>query len=311
MYGVPSTRDLYICRALPATKFMWQLLAIISALFSAAAAVFEKKALFKNDALAFSLMVSAITFVFTAPFFFFIDIEMITSSAVIVLLIKSFLGSAAFLLVMKGLKHNELSNSLPLLVFTPAIVAILAFFILGEAISWMEIGGMTLLLAGTYVLQLEKSGSWLSPFRFVQRHKAQWYIIGAIVLFSTTSTLDKTLLKGYKLQPEAFLPLQQLFYTFFFMVAFIARKGIQKPLKKQFKETWKLIFAVAVFAVIYRYSHILAIKAGSVALVLSIKRTSVFFATIFGGRYFREHNIFRRSIAVFVMVTGAVLIILA
>lgn len=290
---------------------MWQLLAITSALFSAAAAVFEKKALFKNDALTFSLMVSAITFVFTAPFFFFVDIEMIPSSAVFVLLIKSLLGSAAFLLVMNGLKHNELSNSLPLLVFTPAIVAVIAFFLLGEAISGIEIGGMVLLLAGTYFLQLDKEGSWLSPFQFVKRNKAQWYILGAIALFSTTSILDKTLLKGFNLPPEAFLPLQQLFYTFFFLVAFLLRKGSHKSLKREFSETWKLVLAVAVFAVIYRYSHILAVKAGSVALVLSIKRTSVFFATIFGGRYFKEHNIARRSVAVLVMVIGTVIIILS
>jgi uncharacterized membrane protein len=70
-----------------------------------------------------------------------------------------------------------------------------------------------------------------------------------------------------------------------------------------------MILAVAVFAVVYRYSYILAIKAGSVALVLSIKRTSVFFAAVFGGRYFKEHNLLRRSLAVVIMVVGAIVVI--
>jgi len=290
---------------------MWQLLAIVSALFSASAAIFEKKALFKSDPLAFSLLVSAFTLLFTAPFFLFADIHMVTSSAVLVLFIKSILGSAAFLLVMTGLKYNDLSNSLPLLVFTPAIVAVLAFFILSERISTLEIGGMVLLLAGTYFLQLKKGGGWFSPFLFVKHNKAQWYILGAIALFSTTSILDKTLLSGYHLPPEAFLPLQQLFYTLIFLVLFLFRKGKYQPIQQQFNNTWRLVLAVAIFAVIYRYSHILAVKAGSVALVLSIKRTSVFFATVFGGRYFREQNIVRRSIAVLVMVAGTIMIILA
>ena len=290
---------------------MWQVLAIISALFSATAAIFEKKALFKSDPLVFSLLVSAFTLLFTLPFILFVDFNMVTNLAVVVLFIKSVLGASAFLLVMNGLKYNDLSNSLPLLVFTPAIVAVLAFFILSEQISTLEISGMVLLLAGTYFLQLKKGGGWLSPFLFVKRNKAQWYILGAIAIFSTTSILDKTLLSGYHLPPEAFLPLQQLFYTLIFLVLFLFRKGNYQPIQQQFHNTWKLILAVALFAVIYRYSHILAIKAGSVALVLSIKRTSVFFATVFGGRYFKEQDIVRRSIAVLVMVAGTVIIILA
>lgn len=288
---------------------MWQTLAITSALFSALAAVFEKKALFKIEPLGFSLILSSVTFVFTLPFFFLVDFDKIALDALFMLYLKSVLGATAFLLVMYGIKNNELSNSLPLLVLTPGVVAVAAFFLLGEEIGQYGILGMLLLLSGTYFLQLEKGGNWLSPLLFVKRNKAQWYIIAAIILFSTTSILDKTILKNYKLQPEAFLPIQQLFFTINFLLVFLFRKGNKSTLKTQFKQTWKLILAVAVFAVIYRYSHILAIKAGSVALVLSIKRTSVFFAAVFGGRYFREQNLLQRSVAVAVMVIGAIIVI--
>ena len=91
---------------------------------------------------------------------------------------------------------------------------------------------------------------------------------------------------------------------------FIFSKETKSKLKIELGKTWKLIVLIAVFAVIYCYSHILAVKAGSVALVLSIKRTSVFFATVFGGRYFKERNLLQRSIAVAIMIAGAVIIIL-
>jgi uncharacterized membrane protein len=290
---------------------MWQLLAITSALFSALAAVFEKKALFKTDPLSFSFILSAITFVLALPFFAFVEFGQINTSAVIVLYIKSVLGAAAFLLVMYGIKNNELSSSLPLLVFTPALVAIVAFFFLGEAIETNGIFGMILLLIGTYFLQLEKNGSWLSPFLFVQKNKAQWYIIGAIVLFTITSVLDKTILKAYKLDPDAFLPIQQLFFTLNFLLIFLIKKQSFKTVGLNLKQTFWIILMVAVFAIIYRYSHILAIKSGSVALVLSVKRTSVFFAAIIGGTWFKEKNVLQRSIATAVMVAGVILIILA
>jgi uncharacterized membrane protein len=289
---------------------MWQTLAILSALFSALAAIFEKKALFKIEPLGFSFVLSAFTLVLTLPFLYFVDFNTIRLDAIAVLYLKSILGAAAFLLVMYGIKKNELSNSLPLLVLTPGVVAVAAFFLLSEEIGLYGILGMVLLLSGTYFLQLEKGGNWLSPFLFVKRNKAQWYIIGAILLFSTTSILDKTILKNYKLQPEAFLTIQQLFFTFNFLLVFLFRKSDRQTLKSQFKQTWKIIFAVAIFAVIYRYSHILAIKSGSVALVLSIKRTSVFFAAVFGGSYFKEHNLLRRSFAAVIMVAGAIVVIL-
>jgi uncharacterized membrane protein len=298
--------------SLPLLKiiFMWQALAFISALFSALAAVFEKKALFRLEPLTFSFLLSAFTFVLTIPFLFFVDIESVALSAVLILYVKSILGAAAFLLVMHGIQKNELSNSLPLLALTPGVVALAAFFILGEEIGIRGIIGMLLLLSGTYFLQLEKDGNWRSPFLFLRRNKAQWYIIGAILLFSTTTILDKTLLKSFKLQPEAFLPLQQLFLSFNFLLLLL-RKVERNSLGRSLRQCWKLILVVAIFAVVYRYSHILAIKVGPVALVLSIKRISIFFAALFGGHYFREQDVLRRSVAVLVMVTGAVLVILS
>ena len=289
---------------------MWQILAFTSALFSAFAAVTEKKALIKSDPLVFSLILSAITFMFTIPFIIFTEIEQIAPFTIVILLGKSVLGAFAFLLVMNGLKRLEISSSLPLLVLTPGIVAVFAFLFLNESLSRLDISGMILLLIGTYVLQLKKKNSLLDPFLFAQQNKAYLFIIGAILLFTTTSILDKALLSTYKLQPEAFLPLQQLFYTIVFVFIFLFQRKKADVLKLQFQDSWKWILLVAVFAVIYRYSHILAVKEGPVALVLSIKRTSVFFATIIGGQIFQEHNLLRKSIAVLMMVAGSIFVLM-
>ncbi len=290
---------------------MWQLLALTSALFSALAAGFEKKALFVSKPLDFSLILSFITLLLTLPFFFIADLTILKATTLLVLYGKSILGAISFLLVMHGIKNLELSSALPLLVLTPGVVAIFAYFILGESLSIRDIIGMTLLLLGTYFLQLKKGSTFIEPFLFVNQNRAYLYIIGAILLFTLTSLLDKTLLKTYKLQPEAFLPIQQLFFTFNFLVLFILKRRSPQVLRTTFNQSWKLILAVAVFTVIYRYSHILAIKAGSVALVLSIKRTSVFFATVFGGQYFKESNLTKKSIATVVMIAGAILIVLS
>lgn len=290
---------------------MWQILALTSALFSALAAGFEKKILFVSKPLDFSLLLSFITLLLTLPFLYVADLTLLETTTLIVLYGKSILGAVSFLLVMHGIKNLELSSALPLLVLTPGVVAIFAYFILGESLSTRDIIGMTLLLLGTYFLQLKKGSSLIEPLLFVKQNMAYLYIIGAILLFTTTSLLDKTLLKTYKLQPEAFLPIQQMFFTFNFLILFVIKRQKITALKLTFHHSWKLIIAVAIFTVIYRYSHILAIKAGSVALVLSIKRTSVFFATVFGGQYFKESNLTIKSIATVIMIAGAILIVLS
>ncbi len=290
---------------------MWQILALLSALFSAAAAVAEKKALFRMDALDFSFLLSVFTFVLALPFLFLADFSTLSLSAVFILYLKTILGAAAFLLVMHGIQKNELSNSLPLLALTPAFVALAAFFILGETIGSRGFTGMVLLLVGTYFLQLERGGNWKSPFLFLRRNNAQWYILGAILLFGTTTILDKTLLRDFKLQAELFLPLQQLFLGLNFLLFLLLRKPGLSTLPGGFRQGWKLVLLVAVFALTYRYTHLLAMKAGPVALVLSVKRSSVFFAAVFGGQYFREEELLRRALAVLVMLAGAVFVILS
>lgn len=139
---------------------------------------------------------------------------------------------------MNGLKRLEISSSLPLLVLTPGLVAIFAFLLLNEPLSFMDIAGMIMLLVGTYVLQIRKENSLLDPFRFARQNRAYLFITGAILLFTITSILDKALLSTYKLQPEAFLALQQFFYTIVFALIFLFRRKKNTDIKTQLQDTW-------------------------------------------------------------------------
>jgi len=289
---------------------MWITFAIISALFSAAAAITEKKTLFKENALVFSMVLAFFNLILSLPFFFFIDFSLISNSALIALFIKSILGALSFLLVMNGLKKLEISSSLPLLVLTPGITAVFAYFILNEKLAGLEIFGMLMLMLGTYFLQLKSKQRFMDPFLFSKQNKAYLYILGAVLIFTITSILDKTILGKYKMAPQAFLPIQHLFFAVNFSLFFVFSKQSKKAIYSTVQGSWKLILLVAIFTIIYRYSHILAIKAGSVALVLSIKRTSVFFATVIGGHYFNEQNLVRKSIATLLMIAGAIFIII-
>ncbi len=286
----------------------WYLLALISALFSATASIFEKKVLFKEKALAFSTLFALFNFLLAIPFFFFINFQTLTSISLLVLFIKSVLGALAFLCVMLGIKNLELSNALPLLVLTPGLVAIGALIFLKEYLSSLEILGLILLLLGTYLLQLKQNQKFLSPFKTLIKTKGHQYILIALLLFTITSILDKALLKNFNLPVNAFMGFQHLFLAIIFITFLLLSK---KPnnLNHTLKNSWKLVLIISVLTIIYRYTQIQAVKLAPVALVLSLKRISVFFAVVIGGKLFKEHNLLQRIIATAIMITGAVLVI--
>lgn len=288
----------------------WYYLSIIAAIFSATAAVLQKKVLFKEKALTFVTVLAIFNLILAIPFFFYIEAGSLNLLNLGVLFFKSFLGGMAFLLVMLGIKNLELSHALPMLVLTPGLVAFFAFIILGESISAIALLGMFLLLGGTYVLQLGEHMKPSEPFKVFFRSKGHKYIVWALVLFTITSLLDKLLLKTFALPLNAFMGFQHLFHAVVFLVAVLIF-GNLGDVKGAFKGNWKWIFLISAVTVIYRYAHLSAVKsASSVALALAMKRTAVFFAAVIGGRIFREHDLKKRILATLIMVLGAVLVIL-
>jgi len=81
-------------------------------------------------------------------------------------------------------------------------------------------------------------------------------------------------------------------------------------LKSTFKNSWKPILLISLFTIIYRLTQIEAVKIGQVALVLALKRVSVFFAVVIGGRRIKEHYLLRKTIATLIMLAGAALVII-
>ena len=287
----------------------WFILALISALLSAASSIFEKKILFTLEALKFSLLLALFNLLFSIPFFFGVDYQTLSMSALVFLYAKTILGALAFWCVMLAIKNMELSGALPLLILTPGLVAFFAFILLGESLSIFEITGMTAMLAGIYILE-RKDKDIFEPFRIFIKSKSHHYVIAALLLFTITSIADKWLLRDFKLSPQAFIPFQHLFLAFNFILIAAGRKTISKDyIRKVPKDTWKWIVLVSLLTVGYRYAQIETVKIAPVALALTVKRTSVFFTTVIGGRIFREHHLIRKAIATLVMIAGAVIML--
>jgi len=288
----------------------WFILALSSAILSAAASLGEKKILFKLNPIQFSFLLSLFTLLFSIPFFFSGTFVQPDTTSLTILFFKTLLSSFAFLFVMYSIKNLEISEALPLLVLTPGFVAVFAFIFIGESLTYQEIFGVVLLLVGTYVLETESGRSFFGPFKIFFQSKNYRFVITALLLFTVTSILDKVLVGKYKVTPHTFMAFQHVFMAVIFLITFLfLKKSSQSEKTSVNKSAILLIILIAVITIGYRYTQIEAVKIAPVALVLSVKRISVFFATLIGGKIFNEKNLLKKAIATAIMVAGALLIL--
>lgn len=288
----------------------WFAIALLSAFLSAFAAITQKKVLFNLGALEFSFLLSLVNLLFSIPFFFFIDYGTINSSNLTILFIKSVIGVGAFFCVMVSLKNLEISNALPLLALTPGFIAVFAFFLLGESLKSTEVIGLLLLIIGTFILEKKNTSNFILPFSVFIKSKYHRIIILALLLFTASSILDKFLLVKMNLSPISLTAFQHIYFAFLFSTVFFLFRKKVKPIKSVLnKNILLLIVLISILTIAYRFTQILAVGMASVALVLAIKRTSVFWATVIGGKIFSDKDLLKRSLAAILIVAGAILIL--
>ncbi len=250
---------------------MWLLLASASAFFSAAAAVAQKKILFRIDAVAFSFMLSIVLMGFSIGTMLFTDVLHLSSATLIIIIVKSIINAAAFLFVMMALQRGGISSTLPLLALTPGVTALLAYGALGENISGYEILGLLFMIAGVFMLERNESAASNDKQWFDSSH---WYIVSALLLFAISSVFDKYLVSGIKTPPLVVLFYQHaVFLLLYGGLYFKKNRAFKFYTERSMRSTLFLILGVAVCTMGYRYTQLAAVKLGSVALVLAVKRT--------------------------------------
>ncbi|MDH3267959.1 MAG: DMT family transporter [Ignavibacteria bacterium] len=288
----------------------WFFIALLSSFLSAFAAISQKKVLFKLNPVQFSFYLSIANLLLSIPFFFFVDYNTINSYNLSVLFIKSLIGVAAFLCVMTALKNLQISNALPLLALTPGFVAVFAFLFLGEALKFYEVLGLISLIAGTYILESKNLKEILFPLNVFFKSKYHHYILAALLLFTASSVMDKLLLIKLDFTPISLTAFQHFYFALMFFIIYFSFKGKLENHSPQINKTdvfW--IILISVLTIGYRYTQIVSVSLASVALTLAVKRTSVLWATVIGGRIFKDSNLLKKIIAVLFILLGAILIL--
>ena len=287
----------------------WFAFATASALLSAAAALLQKKVLFRLTPLEFSFILSAVILLFSLFVPVTTDTFSVPAASMVILLLKSVLGGIAFLCVMHALQKNQISSALPLLGITPAAAALLSLPVLGESLRPWEWIGVGLMMAGSYTLELRPNQSLLRPFRHIASTRSYYYIYAAVALFAVSSVADRLLLSGYRIAPPVVLFYQHVVYCAIFGAQLLLRRRSLRAVFSGGKEYLVPIACIALITLAYRYTQLEATRLASVALVLAVKRTSILYATVAGGLLFKDERITIKTVAGILIVASGFIIL--
>lgn len=284
---------------------MWFLFSILTAFFESLKDVSSKKALKNIDEYYISWSLRFISSIFLIPILlFFIDIPSLKKPFFLVLLIAGIVDSVTTILYMKAIKHSDLSLSIPLLTFTPLFLLITSPIMLGEFHGLIGILGVTFIVAGSYILNIsEKEKGYLIPFQVLFREKGSKLMLIVAFIWGITSNSDKIGIK-YSFPLIWTGALNLTITVFLFPIVLFKPKNNMNQLKTNFM----VIIFMGLFSALSGIFQMLAIKVSLVPYVISIKRTSVIMAVIFGYLFFKEKRIKERLSGVLIMLTGVFLI---
>lgn len=285
----------------------WVILSLISAFLLATSDALAKKAVENENEylvawfrMLFTLPVLVITLLlvpwpeldadFYRAFFIALPFELIT-----------------IIFYIKALKHSPLSLTMPFLALTPVFLIAVSYILLGEKVSIVGGCGIFLIAAGSYLLNVDglRKGL-LEPFRAIWRERGPLFMIGVAMFYSITSSMGKMAIEHSSplfFAASYFIVLNILFVP----IALFMGRGDLKTFMQ--KKTYQRLFAPGICYALMVITHMSAMKLTKVAYMISIKRTSLLMAVLYGYFLFREENIRSRFIGALLMFAGFVLVV--
>ncbi|MBR6098158.1 DMT family transporter [bacterium] len=205
--------------------------------------------------------------------------------------------------LVKALKNGELSVLGPINAYKSVVAMIIGIFLLKEIPSAYGIMAIFLIIAGSYfVFDTQEEGF---SFKLLKRADIR-YRIYALIFTAIEAVFIKEVINNSDIVTSFIL---WSFFGMLFTGIIVLKSGGIKSISP--KTVWLkllviiLLMGVMQFSTNYVFSHI------QVSYGLAFFQLSALLSVIFGWKYFNEAHILKKLIGTVVMITGAVLLILA
>jgi len=285
---------------------LWFIYSLFAAISASTKDLFSKRGLKRIDEyiVAWSLRIFALPFLL--PLLLFIQIPDIDTVFWYALLTSVSLNVITSILYMKAIKISPLSLTIPMIALTPMFLLLTSPLIAGEFPSSFGIIGIFLIVLGAYTLNVQKvSKGFLSPFKALKKEKGPIIMLCVAFIYSITANMDKVAIQHSS--PFFFLIVANIFLSsiLFPIVLFKSRKNLH-----QISPNIKSLVPIGLFSALTLIFQFNALVLAIVPYVISIKRTSIIFSSLYGFFIFKEKHMRERLSGAIIMVLGILLITL-
>ena len=290
------------------------MLALYAAAFATFSTIIHKKLLFHEHALEFVTTLAITNAIFGFGFLIKSDFAFSPSIWPYIITI-AIVNTFAVIYLTKAFKHLEISVASPLMGFEPAVLVIFAFLFLRETITNQQAWGLLLTIFGGYLLEIKREKfDFFQPIKDSIKSKYIHYMFIAILLYSSSSTITRYIInpeRNFNLNPYTYAFLINIFMASILLLILSLKFDGIEGVKNGIKNMGWLLLPASFFSIIQGFLTLLAIAvpAANVGLVIVVKRTSIFFETLIGGKLFHEQNLFFKIIASIIIIFGLYLII--
>ena len=294
---------------------MWVFFAIISALFLGVYDIFKKNSL-KSNAVLPVLLLSSLTgtliFIpiillskfnpgFTDSLFFVPEISWYQHGLIF---LKSMIVAASWILSYYAMKHLPITIVSPIRSTGPMWTLLGALVIFAERLNSLQWIGISVSLAFFYMFTLAGSKEGIS----FKRNKWIYFIILGTLIGSASGLYDKYLIRQINnMAVQAWFSVY-LIPVILPFVYFIWYKRINNTTKFEWRWTIPLI-GISLTIADFCYFYSLTDENSLIAIVSSLRRSSVIFTFLVGAFIFKEKNIMRKLLLLLGMMAGIMVIL--
>jgi drug/metabolite transporter (DMT)-like permease len=212
----------------------------------------------------------------------------------------------AVTLYVRAIKLSPLSLTFPFLALTPLFLVLTGYVALGELPDTLGAVGILLIVAGAYVLNLDKlREGLLGPVRSVVRERGSLLMIVVAALWGISAAADKVALLSSS--PFFFLVVFHLLFSVLYLpVLRVKARGCGRQALREIPAL--LVFgSLGAIMILFQMA---AVRIALVSYVIAIKRAGMIFSILLGYFFFGERHLKVRMAGAALMVAGVCCIVL-
>jgi len=282
---------------------IWWSFILIGTALGVLGALTRKKALFHEHTMEFTSFRAMVTLPLLAVLAFFIDLN-ISLQHLSYIVIAGGIISVGIFLRNRAVKHEEISSVSPLSGISSVFAMVLAVFFLKEIPTLQSLLGVSLVVAGIFLLEFNMHVKMKDTLR---RKTIQQYM-GALGLFALSAVLVRSVL----LEVHAFTV---TFYLWIVICAITIAWELYNFGLGDMPDFERASYAIIATAVLMFVRNLfvytgLAFPEAQLGITTALTSTGIVMTTFVGGSFFKEKSVGRKSLASLVIAIGAIMIII-